>query len=181
MRTILGERHQPRFEGLSPEGATLVLDRLVGCGALRRSAPRVQSGGELFEVCRLAGLDHAGVVLTLAAETSVVGLRALEQLVGRPISPWAESVEARQALVEKPPTRGVAAAAAAPRPGDAQWVVAVRPNPKKPGSDTHVRYAQWVVGRTVRECLDAGLTRADLAWDVTRGFITLSDTPPEVP
>jgi hypothetical protein len=179
VRTVLGEQHQPRFAGLSPEGAALVLSRLVDCGALRRTTPRVESGLELFEVCRLAGLDHAGVVLTLAAETNMVGLRALEQLVGRPISPWAESVEAARAQVEKPPVRGVAAAAAAPRPGDGQWVVAVRPNPKKPGSDTHARYAHWVVGRTVRECLAAGLTRADLAWDVTRGFVTLSDTPPE--
>lgn len=175
MRTILDERHQPRFEALSPICASLVLERLKQHCALRTSTGPVSSGAELFALCRDAGLDHAGVVLTLATETSRPGLQAIEVLVGHPIVEWSATVAARAATAPKLPARGVAVQK--PRDVDGKFVVSVVPNPKKPGSATHIRFAQWVVGRTVAQCMSAGLTRADVDWDVSRNFVVLGDAP----
>jgi hypothetical protein len=53
------------------------------------------------------------------------------------------------------------------------------PNPKKPGSGTWQRYQNYVPGRTVAELLAAGITRGDIAWDVSRGFVTFAPPDPE--
>lgn len=47
------------------------------------------------------------------------------------------------------------------------------PNPKRPGSDTHTRFALYQTGATVKEFLDAGGRRVDLRWDVDHKFIAI--------
>lgn len=47
------------------------------------------------------------------------------------------------------------------------------PNPKRPGSDTHARFALYQTGATVKEFLDAGGRRVDLRWDVDHKFIAI--------
>lgn len=55
---------------------------------------------------------------------------------------------------------------------DGKKLTFVAPNPKKPGTATYDRYAQaYKVGKTITEVLRA-TTRADIDWDVKRGFIT---------
>lgn len=57
--------------------------------------------------------------------------------------------------------------------GDDQKLTHVAPNPKKAGTSTYLRYeAAYKVGRTVAEVLKH-TTRADIDWDVKRGFIKL--------
>jgi hypothetical protein len=61
----------------------------------------------------------------------------------------------------------------------AATVTYVALNPKKPGSSSHTRYSHYAPGRSVAELLAAGLTRADIAWDVSRGFVTFASPDPE--
>lgn len=46
-------------------------------------------------------------------------------------------------------------------------------NPKRPGSESHDRFAKYRDGKTVRENIDAGVRSADIAWDVDHGFIVV--------
>lgn len=49
-------------------------------------------------------------------------------------------------------------------------------NPKRPGTATHTRFASYKEGMTVEEATKAGLTIADIDWDVGKGFITVEKT-----
>ena len=54
-------------------------------------------------------------------------------------------------------------------------ITAVAPNPKKPGSATHARYATaYAVGRTIAQAKKLGATAGDILWDLPRGFITVA-------
>lgn len=67
--------------------------------------------------------------------------------------------------------------APAPRraPHTAETEIAVLvPNPKRPGSASHARFELYSQHTTVAAFLAAGGRRADLAWDLERGFISLS-------
>jgi hypothetical protein len=46
-------------------------------------------------------------------------------------------------------------------------------NPKRPGSSCYTRFTYYKTGMTVEAYLAAGGTRADIAWDVDHGFISL--------
>lgn len=47
------------------------------------------------------------------------------------------------------------------------------PNPKRPGSATHARFALYETGATVAELLERGVRRVDLRWDVDHKFIAI--------
>lgn len=50
----------------------------------------------------------------------------------------------------------------------------VAPNPKKPGSATHGRYAvAYTVGQTLGDAKKRGATAADIRWDLAHGHIRL--------
>jgi hypothetical protein len=54
----------------------------------------------------------------------------------------------------------------------------IAPNPKRPGSAAHARYALYDmvgVGGSLDACLKVGVLKADFLWDLRRGFITLAD------
>ena len=52
-------------------------------------------------------------------------------------------------------------------------------NPKRAATASYDRYEHWVVGRTVAECIAAGMLGADVKWDTDKGFVTLAspDSP----
>jgi hypothetical protein len=54
---------------------------------------------------------------------------------------------------------------------DARKIVDVVPNPKREGTESHVRFAKYKKGMTVAQALSAGLTRGDIDWDSKRSFI----------
>lgn len=175
MRTQLAERHRPLFAALAVPEAELVHQRLMAsCPDYRVARPTVPgSGEELFAMCQVAGLDHAGVVLTLARETSSTGRSAIEHLVGRAIRPWQETAAKQQADLPPPKPRGVAAVRA--REEHTMVVVSHVPNPKKPGSAGHARFELWRVGALVSECIAAGMWPADVRWDLNKSFVVLAD------
>jgi hypothetical protein len=45
-------------------------------------------------------------------------------------------------------------------------------NPKKVGSKTYGRFAMYADGITIQQCLDAGITTADLNYDREHGFVS---------
>jgi hypothetical protein len=54
---------------------------------------------------------------------------------------------------------------------DARKIVDVVPNPKREGTESHVRFAKYKKGMTVAAALAAGVTRGDIDWDSKRSFI----------
>lgn len=46
-------------------------------------------------------------------------------------------------------------------------------NPKKPGSATHARFANYADGQTVEEAYKAGVAAGDFSYDVGKGFISI--------
>lgn len=56
----------------------------------------------------------------------------------------------------------------------------VAENPKRAGSPSHRRFELYREGMTVKEFLKAGGRRADLAWDVEKGWIAV-EAPPTLP
>lgn len=173
MRTVLTERHQPRFAGLTPEQTCRVWHCV--CAAwpedLGNPAEEVSDPALLFEICRGAGLDHARVVLALAREHDAVGRGAIECLVGRPIACWAPAVVAplpSPAPAAVPPS----GPPAGPYAADARVVRAVAPgNPHRPGTTAHADYARWRVGRTLAQHVAAGMSRRALRRGLRMGWV----------
>lgn len=171
-------KYQPRFAALSPDAEALV------ASALLRRHPQLPpyAPGSLFRVCEDAGLDQADVVCAVAANSSPLAVQAMEVLAGIPV------VVGRPCLTT-PPRIDTIAPTEAPRPvretvparaprsvtTDPRVISSVVPNPKRPGSASHARYALYVVGMTVDEAIAAGVKREDIAWDsaTSRKFIVL--------
>ena len=171
MRVQLAERHFPKFLALTAEETSLVQQRLVSAKVLKKD-DSINTGEELFHKCRSAGLDHAGVVLTLARETSPVGLSAIEHLIGHPIVHWHKNARLNQETSTINKLRGVAVPRE--RPENTMVVVAFVPNPKKQNTAGWERFKLWKLGSTVAECVAAGMWPADVKWDLDRGFVTLA-------
>ena len=172
-RPLLGPRHLQYFTDLDVQQVTRIWSRLQEERYIRKGAYLPALTGEaLFEACRRAGLDHCAVVFAMGREFDGIGRPALEKLIGHPIVTWRPPPR-----VAQPPR---VPGEAPPRPAGAaptadMVVLSVKPNPKKPGSATHERYKHWVVGRTLNECLAAGIAKADVPWDTdaSRKFVVL--------
>lgn len=179
MRTVLQERHRPLFANLNIFQTELVWNKVVETwpGDMRSKTYQPTCGEELFVVCRDAGLDHARVVLSMAREHSLMGVAAIETLVGKPIAPWAATVAAQaqaQAGVVAP------APAAPPSPPKTRRVVlSVCPvNPHRPGTVAHTEFAKWRVGATLDELLQKGMQPRAIRRGPRRGWVVLGDEEP---
>lgn len=189
MITRLQERHRPLFESLTQDEARYVFARVRArwprdlCGV---AVDAVTNGAALFDACRAAGLDQARVVLALASQRADV---ILEKLVGRPILPWATSVEAKLLAAEQAARPGQAgrmrtsataaqAAPVAPPAGAALVVKVVKVNPHKPHSLAEVSYRKWRVGDTVAQCRERGLLAISARRDVRRGYVVVENVAP---
>lgn len=164
------DRYKTNFENLTSEqSAHLAL-------ALSLRHPSIPSDQPItWQACENAGLDQADVIMSLSRDTSVVGVQTIEALVGRPITVAPPHMPARR-------PRPVASRPEKPRTTQqrgtldlARRIAYVAPNPKKPRTASYDRFSQYREGMTLAEALSAGLTRADLSWDVERGFIRLED------
>lgn len=174
-RPVLQERHLPHFVALDHLEVTRAVARLQGDMLLPRTVvPHPATGEWLFETCRSAGLDHASVVFPLCREHDSVGLSALEKLVGRPLIVWRRPVHAPRPTIVTRDGAPVPPRSAGTFSPD-MVVMSRVPNPKKAGSSTWLRYRLWVPGQTVAQCMAAGLTRADVLWDIdeARRFVVL--------
>lgn len=172
MRTQLQERHRPLFASLDESQMHLVWDRVVAAwpGDMRKfvGSPPDSPGG-LFETFRDAGLDHARVVLSLAREYEPFGRQVIETLVGHPIIPWAESVEAR---APAPPVKKTDAVVA--KEPDARVVLEVaEANPHREGTGAHKAYQKWRVGATIGELVQKGMPARSVRRDVRHGHVKL--------
>lgn len=59
----------------------------------------------------------------------------------------------------------------APSPDDPRVISHVAANPKKPSSAAFQRYALYTVGQSIAEFIKAGGTKADVQYDLGKGFI----------
>lgn len=171
---MLLERYRPALAGMSSDAVTLLSSRL--------GLPETPATGEgLWEVCREAGLDAADLVCAVAGDASALAHDVLERLAGRRIERLPPGIRTTCPVTGRPiPQEQSELPLTAPPPptrratrADPRVVLAVAPNPKRPGSAAHARYSAWRTGATVDECLAAGLTAEDVRWDTRRGYVTL--------
>ena len=47
-------------------------------------------------------------------------------------------------------------------------------NPKREGTEGHRRFGLYKANMTVQAAIDAGVTKADISWDVKHGFIAVA-------
>lgn len=164
-------RHEARFADLTPGQAS----RLSVTLGFTDQNDDLIAGTDLYEMCKSSGLTHAEVIMALASSPDPEAVLIVETLMGRPIDVRRRGESAYDPVTGRlidpsAPRPAPRSSAARPRT-DSRVVTAVAPNPKKPGSATHSRYAGWVVGDTVSACMARGLTSADVAYDIDRGFV----------
>ena len=81
----------------------------------------------------------------------------------------AKATNKADAATQKPVTADAKAAKLAA--SDARKITFVAPNPKRPGSASFDRFANYKKGMTVAQAIAAGVTRGDIDWDSKRDFI----------
>lgn len=159
----------------------------AGCVKEQRTdalAPDTEVMCELFEI-----VEHVEVVV---ACSDVQDKNILEILMSRPLSvagPQSRSQSIPHTRPNGSKSAGPRAASAPATPGGATPVTArgatmaddprilsvVKPNPKKPSSAAHGRYALYAVGMSIAEFIKAGGTKADVQYDMSKGFIVAVD------
>lgn len=170
---LIPEIHAHFFEGLDRVESLRVLHRLEQHRLVPMKIRLMEENGEgLFELCRNEGLDHAAVVFSVASESDDIGRSIIEKLIGKPINVWQRPIYHRRTVAEERATPRPASTAPT---GDMVVLSAVPQNPKKQGTATFERFKHWVAGRTVAQCLAAGLAKADIPWDSdpSRKFVVL--------
>ena len=168
-RPRLGQRHLSGFQQLDAIQVRRVWNKILADRLIPNNVRPPGTGEELYQLCLEHGLDQAEVVFSIARENDDCGRQAIEKLIGKPIYVWRPQSRAPRPIVNT-------AQATSPRgtmPENNWIVLSVKPNPKKSGSSTFFRYKLWEVGKTIAECMKAGLTRADVQWDTdgTRKFV----------
>ena len=168
-KPVLQERHRQYFNTLDRYMVQRVLLRMEQDRVIERRPvlhPEEYTGDWLFEFCRSQGLDHATVVLPMCREGDDIGRILIERLIGKPIHVWRPPPQTERprlkdgSLAVRPPSGTFTRD---------QVILTVIPNPKKAGSATWHRFAQYVPGRTVGELMERGVTRADILWDMDPG------------
>lgn len=159
--------------------ATLPVDQVMHLATslgIAESDESELTGLDLFERCDEAGLDQASVLLSVTADRSPLAYTIAAHLMGKPIRQCAVGESGLDPLKPETPFRKTAAASS-PRPpkSDPRVVVSVAPNPKRAGSASFDRYECWRAGESVSDALARGLTAADVAHDVRKGFVVLGD------
>jgi hypothetical protein len=194
MQTMLQERHRPLFAALAPDEVEFVWNQVHQRWPedTRGFYLAVPDPYDLFTLCQTAGLDHARVVLSLA-NLNGAARPVIEKLIGRPIRPWAATVEAETLAREEargaarqqgaqPAGTGPATTLPASRPAplatsrapgktDSRVVLAVAPNPYKGETAMRSGYECWRVGDTVQACRNRGMGRNNARRDVRRGYV----------
>lgn len=144
------------------------------------SSGRPWTGQDIIRHCREQHISHADVVMSLYNDRSVEAVSAVERLIMRPIdrrTPY----EVNISRLARPPGSHRQSTGTTPgmRPGAIPDHHIIRllasSNPKKPGSESHVRFAYYEDGMTVASYIAKGGRRPDLAWDTDKGFIRVDD------
>lgn len=165
-------KYQTHFSNLSPEHVAHVT-AAVSARHAWPEPPTLVSGIELWQFCQDAGLDQADVVVSMADDATPLGVVCIETLIGHPIVRG--GVGGAKTPQQRTPPRTRQPRGAAVRRSDPRVIVEIAPNPKKPGSLSHARYALYVVGMSVDAALAAGVRQEDIRYDSSRGFIKFGD------
>jgi hypothetical protein len=137
----------------------------------------------------LEGKEHVDVVV---ACSNVQDKNILEILMSRPLTVAGPTSRGSQSVPHTRPNGSKSTGPRTPRaptvPGekpvtargatmdeDPHVISFVKPNPKKPSSAAHGRYALYVVGMSIAEFIRAGGTKADVLYDMSKGFIVAVD------
>lgn len=164
----------PRYDDAFASLTIPELDRLLPALGLptAHADTRPFTGTDLAEHCRRNHISHADVIMSLRNDTTPVAVSAVERLIMRPIdrrTPY----EVNISRLDRPP----GSHRETPPRTAAQDSMVIRllatTNPKRPGSDSHDRFAYYADGMTVGDYIEKGGRRPDLAWDENKGFIRL--------
>lgn len=161
------QRYLPAFQQLTPDETGHVVTRLLQRG---HELPATTDGLTLFNLCEARGMMQSDIVLSMSRDSTQLGVASLEKLVGRPLRrvPELPAIDAPHKTPNKPGPKQVRARTARV---DNRVITSVAKNPKKEGSAAWKRYKLYKVGQTLDGSVQAGVTRADIRWDLAQGFI----------
>lgn len=122
-----------------------------------------------------ARMDQADVIMAMVRDSSVQGVKTIEDIVGKPITRLQEKAHRAS---EKKKEKAAGARAARSRKSVAFEAtdtihLLVKENPKKKGGAPYERFEKYKEGMTVGDALAAGVFEADIQWDVGHKFIEL--------
>jgi hypothetical protein len=121
-----------------------------------------------------ARMDQADVIMAMVRETSTEGVKAIEQMVGKPITRLEEKArKARDARPDKPQKTSVGRKKTVTFSPTQTIHLLVKENPKRKGGAPYERFAKYVDGMSIADALSAGVFEADVVWDVKHKFIEL--------
>lgn len=170
-------KYEDAFAGLTPQELAVLLPAL-GLPLVRHDRPF--TGRDLCEHARTHHISHADIIMSVRHDTTPIGVSIVERLIMRPIdrrTPY----EVNISRLPRPPgshrtASNPTGSASASRAGDDMVIRRVSENnPKRPGTDSHVRFEYYQDGMTVAQYLAKGGRRPDLAWDTDKGFIRLEE------
>lgn len=142
---------------------------------------------------QLESQDPTELVLLLASDSNHTAYTAMEKLIAKPIYMCARGetglelrdsknrpiITPRGQYREIPYTTPLKFAREFERKRtanrqqvDNRIVTTVMPNPKKPGTNAHSHYTQYIPGKSVSwHIINTEITRVDIRYDINRGFV----------
>lgn len=136
------------------------------------------TGADVLRYCRERHVSHAEVIMSLAPDRTPEAVSCVERLIMRPIDRRSPR-EVNISRLPRPPGSAQVAASVGSRQAIDDRVIRVlaQTNPKRPGSASYPRFELYRDGDTVAQYMARGGRRADITWDVDKGFIKLDDDP----
>ena len=174
---VMRQAHQDAILSLTDEEASKVWTR---CILRDPKFPRPQptpdntqhpTSRQLLLAALQSSASQADLVLNVARESNPTANAAIEKLIGKPIQRPQPTTPA-QRLQKIREQRGQQPANLKFDPTHHVRLL-VQSNPKRQGSDPHRRFDLYLPGQPVQLSLDAGVTPADVRWDISHNFIEL--------
>ena len=175
---VMREVHQAAILSLSDEEASKVWTR---CILRDPKFPRPQptpdntqhpTSRQLLLAALQSSASQADLVLNVARESNPTANAAIEKLIGKPIQRPQPTTPA-QRLQKIREQRGQSTTANLKFDPTHHVRLLVQSNPKRAGSDPHRRFDLYLPDQPVQLSLDAGVTAADVRWDISHNFIEL--------
>jgi hypothetical protein len=173
------DKHLLAIWGLTEEQADLVWQRCQQRSIKfpkKADIPKDERKKSLINALVKARMDQADVIMAMVREVSTEGVKAIEQMVGKPITRLEEKArKTRDARPEKPQKTSTGRKKTLQFSSTQTIHLLVKENPKKKGGAPYERFAKYTEGMSVQDALSAGVFEADIVWDVKHKFIELMD------
>ena len=171
-------KYDEAFRALTPAELAIVLEDMAPVRPELYELGDFESGQELLDYCRQTNISQAEVIMCMARDTRLPAISAIERLCMCPMDRRSPTQVERERHVASPPPRIVPISAKTEDADTHVIRLLTTHNPKRAGTEGHVRFALYRDGMSVAQFLAAGGRRADVRWDQERNFIRLDAPTP---